>query len=183
MSFPAPEKLQLPVKEYNVAGYKFHKRVRRWFALWAIHLGDDIVAPAGTGVRAIGDGEVVWSEMRLGDDLKRNWGGIVVLAHESRLRSSFFNFQTFYSVYGHMRDLRVGVGDSVKAGQQLGIVASSYTPENGWWKVPHIHFAIYTGPWEGKILPGYKRVEEFRTKVKWWKDPKVFIDRFNKQRP
>ena len=99
MSFPIPDKLQLPVEQYKVGGYKFHKRVRRWWILWATHLGDDVVVPAGTQVSAIGDGEVVWSQMRLGEDLKRNWGGIVVIGHKN-------NFQTFYSVYGHMRDLQ-----------------------------------------------------------------------------
>jgi len=175
MSFPTPDKLQVPVEPYAVKGYTFHKRVRRWIVLWATHLGDDVVVPAGTQVGAIGDGEVVWSQMRPGEDLKRNWGGIVVLGHEN-------NGKTFYSVYGHMKDLQVKVGDRVLIGQQLGVVADSYTPENGWWKIPHIHFAIYTGPWENKILPGYKRIEEFRTKVKWWQDPKSFIDQYNNER-
>lgn len=176
MSFPVSDKLQLPVKQYNIVGYAFKKRLRRWWILWATHLGDDVVVPAGSRVSAIGDGEVVWSEMRLGEDLKRNWGGIIVLGHQKN------NFQNFYSVYGHMRDLQVLVGDSVEMGQQLGIVADSYTPENGWWKIPHLHFGIYTGPWDGKILPGYKRVEEFRTKIKWWENPKLFIDQFNNER-
>lgn len=179
MSFPVPDKLQLPVEQYNIAGYAFQKRVRRWWILWATHLGDDVVVPAGTQVNAIGDGEVVWSQMRLGEDLKRNWGGIVVIGHQVQVQNPNDKFQIFYSVYGHMRDLRVSAGDSVEKGQQIGIVADSYTPENGWWKIPHLHFGIYTGPWDGKILPGYKRVEEFRTKMKWWEDPKIFIDKFN----
>jgi len=76
MSFPTPTKLQFPITPYEVTGYPFHKMVRRWYILWATHLGDDITAPAGTHINAIGDGEVVWSQMRLGDELKRNWGGI-----------------------------------------------------------------------------------------------------------
>lgn len=182
MSFPVPDKLQLPVEPYDVSGYAFHKKVRRWFVLWATHLGDDVVVPAGTKVYAIGDGEVVWSQMRPGEDLKRNWGGIVVLGHQAQAQNPNDKFQKFYSVYGHMKNLSVKVGDHVKTGRQIGIVADSYTPENGWWKIPHLHFAIYTGPWQNKILPGYKRIEEFRTKVKWWQDPKIFIDQYNNER-
>jgi len=180
MSYPVSDKLMLPVEQYEVSGYSFKEKVRRKVVLWATHLGDDVTVAAGSEVEAIGDGEVVWSEMRLGSEQKRNWGGIVVLAHGCNFQSSIFNFQTFYSVYGHLRDLQVEVGDRVVAGQKIGEVAGSYTPENGWWKIPHLHFAVYVGPWREGILPGYKRVEEFRTKVKWWRDPRSFISEYNK---
>jgi murein DD-endopeptidase MepM/ murein hydrolase activator NlpD len=177
MSFPTPTKLQFPITPYEVTGYPFHKMVRRWYILWATHLGDDITAPAGTHINAIGDGEVVWSQMRLGDELKRNWGGIIVIGHQAQKPSN--KIETFYSVYGHMTDLQFSVGDKVSGGQQIGVVAKGYTPENGWWKLPHVHFGIYTGPWKDEIVPGYKRIEESRTKTKWWKNPKTFIDQYN----
>ncbi|MFA6691723.1 MAG: M23 family metallopeptidase [Saccharofermentanales bacterium] len=176
MAYPLPEKLILPVTPYNVGGYKFGQVIRRHWFLWARHLGDDVVADAGTTVCAAGDGEVVWSEMRLGSKEKRNWGGIVVLAH-----THHHNAGKFFTIYGHMRDLTVEVGGTVRAGQSLGVIAESDTPENGWWKVPHLHFSIYTGPWRNTILPGYKRPEEFRTWFRWWQDPRKYIEEYNRK--
>ena len=161
-------KLILPVEPYDVSGYEFGSKVGRWVGFRATHLGDDAVVPAGTNVKAIGDGEVVWSEVRAGSEEKRNWGGIVVIEHK-------FEKEVFYSIYGHLKDLEVRVGDKVVVSQKLGVVADSLTPENGWWKIPHLHFAIYTGPWNEEILPGYFRIWERRTKKKWWKSPKDFI--------
>lgn len=178
-----PNTLVFPIKPYTLQGgyYKFGTPVRSRVLLWARHLGDDLVVGAGTPVRAIGDGEVVWAGVRAGSEAKRNWGGLIVLAHASKIpipNSQFPN--EFYSVYGHMKDLNVKVGDRVRAGQQLGAVGAGLTPENGWWKIPHLHFAIYVGPWTGEILPGYKRPFDGRTKLAWWKDPKPFIEAYNK---
>ena len=183
MVYPVPRRLSLPIVPYTVSDeyWKFGDRVPRRFGLWARHLGDDVAVPAGTVVSAIGEGEVVLSEMRLGSEQKRNWGGVIVLAHKTNFQFSIFNFQNFYSVYGHMRDLTVEAGDHVTAEQRLGAVAEGYTPENGWWKVPHLHFAIYTGPWRGVVLPGYWRPERFwRTSLRWWHEPRAFIDKYIK---
>lgn len=173
--------LRLPVGSYDTGDYhRFGQRIRRRLFLWATHLGDDVVAAAGTSVQSIGVGEVVWSEMRLGSRDKRNWGGNVIVEHHND------NFQKFYSVYGHMTDLRVKKGEHVQVGQLLGVIAAGNTPENGWWKTPHLHFAIYTGPWNDRVLPGYARPDDWlrmsprHTRLKWWHDPRMFIsDRNN----
>lgn len=172
-------KLILPVEPYNVSGYEFGSKVGRWLGFRATHLGDDAVISAGTIIRAIGDGEVVWSEVRPGSERKGNWGGIIVLAHKSKTQNP--NTPNFYSVYGHLKDLGVKAGDRVVMGQSLGAVAEALTPENGWWKIPHLHFAIYTGPWNDEVLPGYFRIWERRTKKKWWEEPKEFIRRYNNE--
>ena len=168
--------MKLPIEPYNVEGYKFGERLRRHLVLWARHLGDDVIADAGTQVVAIEDGKVVWSEIRRGSREKRNWGGIVVIEHTCKM-----NEEKFYALYGHLNDLEVKMGDVVTEGQKIGVVAGSYTPENGWWKIPHLHFAIYLGPWKGTILPGYWRVERFwQTRLMWWGDPREFIAEHNK---
>lgn len=170
--------LSLPVLPYDVAGYRFGQRIRRRGFLWATHLGDDVVAAAGTPVSTIGQGEVVWSEMRLGSADKRNWGGIVIIKHEP-------DSKFFFSLYGHITAIRVKKGDRVQPGQLLGVVAAGNTPENGWWKTPHVHFAIYTGPWQERVLPGYARPDDWlrlsprHTRMKWWHNPQVFITRYN----
>lgn len=168
-------RLQFPVQPYEVKGYRFGQRVRSRIVLWARHLGDDIVLSPGTAVAAAGDGQVVWAQIRLGSEEKRNWGGIVVIRHIHKQTN-----QPFFSLYGHLKDLRMKVGDSVLAGQVVGHVAEGYTPENGWWKIPHLHFALYVGPWTESVLPGYKRFFDGRTKVAFWRNPRQFIEEYNR---
>jgi len=180
MSYPVPDKLAWPVVSYEVSGYVFGERAPRRLFFGATHLGDD-VGKAGAVVSAIGNGEVVWAEMRYGSKEKHNWGGIVVLAHGLNFQFSKANFQIFYSVYGHLRDLRVRAGERVVMGQMLGVVAEGRTPENGWWEVPHLHFAICVGPWRGAVWPGFWRWWERRTKRKWWRSPKAFIEEYNRR--
>jgi murein DD-endopeptidase MepM/ murein hydrolase activator NlpD len=167
--------LQYPVQPYIVEGYSFGTRVRSRIILWARHLGDDVILKAGTEIVAAGDGRVVLSELRPGSQERRNWGGVVIIEH-IRPESG----EKFYSVYGHMKDVRVKMGDMVQSGQVVGVVAEGLTAENGWWKIPHLHFAIYVGPWLDMILPGYKRFFDDRTKFSWWRDPRTFIEDYNR---
>jgi len=164
-------KLTLPITPYEVSGYSFGQRVRSRKILWARHLGDDIVVPGGTNVFCIGDGKVVWAEVRGGTKEKRNWGGVVIVEHVHPVTGLFF-----YSVYGHLTKLLVKQGLEINIGDQIGEVAAGHTAENGYWKLAHLHFGIYTGPWMHKVLPGYARPFEGRTKFRWWQNPKPFID-------
>lgn len=175
-SFPVPAGITPPITPYTVKGYSFGQRVRSRVFLWARHLGDDIVADPGTPVRAIGAGKVVWAEMRLGEKDRPNWGGIVILGHRHKDTD-----EPFYSLYGHLKNLRVKNDELVSAGQTLGEVAPGHTPENGYWKIPHVHFAIYVGPWVDQILPGYIRLFEGRTRFHWWQAPGEFIKGYNQK--
>jgi murein DD-endopeptidase MepM/ murein hydrolase activator NlpD len=172
--YPVPEKLAFPVSPYEVTGYRFGKRVRSRLVLWARHLGEDVLAGAGTGVRACGPGRVVWSEMRLGTKEQPNWGGLVVIGHTHTATQ-----QPFYSLYGHLKNLRVKRGDQVVYGQIIGSIADSNTPENGRWKLAHLHFAIYLGPWMDHVLPGYLRLFDGRTRFHWWRRPSQFVREYN----
>ena len=180
--YPEPDKLTLPVETYKLGDlYSFGKRIRRYVFLWATHLGDDVMAESGTKVHAIGDGHVVWAQMRLGSAERRDWGGVIIIGHTNPTDHSLF-----YSIYGHLTDLQVQEGDTVTGEQHLGTVAPATTPENGWWKNAHLHFAIYTGPWKDRILPGWARPEHRlmrgsskQTKLAWWHSPRRFIGRYN----
>jgi murein DD-endopeptidase MepM/ murein hydrolase activator NlpD len=121
---------------------------------------------------------VVWSEMRLAERGGHNWGGLVIVEHTNPTTGL-----VFYSVYGHITNLRVSQGTNISHASVVGEVAPGGTPENGNWKLPHLHFAIYTGPWTGKVLPGYARPFEGRTKVSWWENPKPFIDSYPSKSP
>lgn len=169
----AAGKLSVPISPYVVSGYSFGQRVRSRKVLWARHLGDDLVVPGGTPVSCIGDGIVVWVETRGGTKEKRNWGGVVIVEHMHPTTGL-----SFYSVYGHITNIAVALHAEVILGEPIGVVADGNTPENGYWKLAHLHFGIYTGPWMQKILPGYARPFEGRTKFKWWQNPKKFIESY-----
>jgi murein DD-endopeptidase MepM/ murein hydrolase activator NlpD len=76
----------------------------------ARHPGIDIAAPAGTPVRSIAAGRVVWAGW------KRNGGGyVVVIRHPGGMTST----------YNHNREVRVRRGRRVSAGQRIASVGST----------------------------------------------------------
>ena len=145
---------------------------------WGMHLGVDISVPAGTRVLAIGNGIVVYSSIHAGKISKegaiqkRNWGGIIIIAHHNAK-----NKTDFFSVCGHMGKCLVKKGDVVELGQVIGTIGKSMTPKNGLWE-EHLHFGIYTGPWNGKVLPGYFKKESELTKMEYWQEPINFIKNY-----
>lgn len=169
------EKLCYPLKEYKVNGLPYGKRTTREGVLWGVHLGEDCIVAAGTDVYAIGRGEVVYSALHSGDEKKGNWGYITIIKH-----TNAHSGEPFYSLYGHLGKCFQRIGEKVKAGEPIGFVGKDYTAENGWW-LAHLHFAIYTGPWDGKVLPGYWLVGDERTKPEWWEVPSEFIENYNKK--
>ncbi len=168
--------LKLPIVPYSVTGYKFGQRIRSRMILIARHLGDDILAQPGTEVVCAGDGRVVWAEIRPGSEQKKNWGGIVIIEHTHKDTGALF-----YSVYGHLYNLAVQDGAEVRMGDKVGEVAPGASPENGFWKLAHLHFGMYTGPWSNMVLPGWLRPFEGRTKLSWWQDPKPFVESYSKE--
>ncbi|MFJ2669959.1 peptidoglycan DD-metalloendopeptidase family protein [Streptomyces sp. NPDC087525] len=89
------------------------------------HTGVDFSASSGTPVKAVGDGTVVTA----------GWGGSygnqIVIQHSDGM----------YSQYGHLSSLEVSAGDSVSAGQEIGLSGSTGNSTG-----PHLHFEIRTGP-------------------------------------
>jgi murein DD-endopeptidase MepM/ murein hydrolase activator NlpD len=88
------------------------------------HHGLDIAAPHGTPVHAAGPGAVAFAEM---DSV---FGLLVVINHGG-------GWQT---VYGHNSRLVVGIGDSVRGGQEIAQVGST-----GESSAPHLHFEVRRG--------------------------------------
>ncbi|MFJ3927097.1 peptidoglycan DD-metalloendopeptidase family protein [Streptomyces sp. NPDC090022] len=99
-------------------------------AMWSsgYHTGVDFIARSGTSVKAVSAGTVV----------SAGWGGSygneVVVKHADG----------HYSQYAHLSQLSVSVGQSVTAGQQLGLSGSTGNSTG-----PHLHFEIRTGPGYG----------------------------------
>lgn len=95
------------------------------------HTGIDFPVSTGTSVKAITSGTVVTA----------GWGGAygneVVIKHADG----------HYSQYGHMSSLSVSAGQTVTAGQQVGLSGSTGNATG-----PHLHFEVRTGPAYGSDI-------------------------------
>ena len=85
------------------------------------HPGIDVAVPVGTAVRASGGGTV----LRAGPDPQ--YGNYVLLSHPG----------DYQSLYGHLSRIVVVPGDTVVAGQVVGLSGNS-----GRSTAPHLHFEI-----------------------------------------
>lgn len=110
------------------------------------HLGLDIIVPLGTPLHAPLDGRVEESGYEAGDG---NYGGHVLLMHESPF------FETFYSFYGHLNRERLpAVNDEFAAGDAFACIGDFH--ENGNWFY-HTHLQVITrrGLEQGYLSRGY----------------------------
>ncbi len=89
------------------------------------HYGTDIAAPIGTRVHAIADGKVTFSHSGMFFN-----GKTVLIDHGLGLRS----------VYIHLSEISVDVGDEVRAGDDIGAVGNT-----GRSTGPHLHFGLEWG--------------------------------------
>jgi murein DD-endopeptidase MepM/ murein hydrolase activator NlpD len=88
------------------------------------HDGIDLAAPAGTPVRAAGDGKVLFAGEQ------RAYGRIVIVRHSNGL----------ITLYAHNRELRVRTDQTVRVGQVIASVGDS-----GRTSGPHLHFEVRKG--------------------------------------
>lgn len=93
---------------------------------WRQHQGLDYAANAGTPVRAIGDGTVLFVGTRGG------YGSLIEVRHPNG----------FVTRYGHLRGFAKGIkrGTRVEIGQTIGYVGMS-----GLATGPHLHFEVLVG--------------------------------------
>jgi murein DD-endopeptidase MepM/ murein hydrolase activator NlpD len=87
------------------------------------HQGVDYAAPAGTPVRAAGDGKIVFRGLRGG------YGNAIVIQHGA----------TYSTLYGHLSQFArgLGVGSRVAQDQVIGFVGAS-----GLATAPHLHYEV-----------------------------------------
>lgn len=175
MAYPRAERLVLPITPYRVDGRAFGEEGVFGGQPWGLHLGEDVYADPGTPVVAAGDGEVVYAALHAGNRHRGNWGNVIILGHIHREDG-----EPLFSVYGHLGSCAVSLGEIVRLGTLLGPVGEGRTPENGFWPEPHLHFALYRGPWEGRVLPGYFREDDGRTKLEYWIAPAAFVHAYAK---
>ncbi|WP_335933445.1 M23 family metallopeptidase [Streptomyces sp. PTD5-9] len=119
---------RLPVAgSYVTTGYKSSG------SLWSSgsHSGIDFHAASGSSVVAIGSGTVV----------EAGWGG--AYGNNIVLRMT----DGTYTQYGHLSSIGVRVGQSVLAGQQIGLSGSTGNSTG-----PHLHFEARTTPAYGSDI-------------------------------
>lgn len=117
-------------------------------------MAQDMPAPVGHAVYAVGDGTVLES----GAD--HGYGGVLVVLHKTG-QGAYFK-----AVYGHVvRAARTAVGAKVKAGQVIGHVNSA----------KHVHFGIHPGrkyPPDNNPYRGHTYIE---SKTYGWVDPVTYL--------
>ena len=87
-----------------------------------MHEGLDFTAPKGTPIQATGDGIVI----RARKD-KSGYGNNILIDHG----------YGYTSLYAHMKDMDVTVGNHVKKGQKIGTIGNTGTST-----APHLHYEI-----------------------------------------
>ncbi len=100
-----------------------------------VHTGVDIPAPKGTPILAAGPGIVMWAGYGVfegGYDPRDPYGLAVTIRHD-------FGYQNraLYTIYGHMQETNVVIGQHVETGDLLGLVG-----ETGRVTGPHLHFEV-----------------------------------------
>jgi hypothetical protein len=126
------------------------------------HLGDDLNGIGGENsdlgdpIYAIADGRVI-----LARDGGPGWGNVVILLHAYLENGERKYVQSYY---GHVQDMLVHPGETVKRGQQIATVGTA----NGRY-FAHLHFETreFLTPFIG---PGY------RDDTRGWINPTKFIE-------
>jgi len=126
------------------------------------HLGDDWNGTGGGNsdygdpVYSIGDGVVVYSE-----NYGSNWGQVVIVRHKYRDHDG--SVRQVDSLYGHVINRRVAMGDPVRRGEQIAQIGSN----NGMY-LAHLHLEIRSNTdigiqsWNySKGLANYHRPDQF----------------------
>ena len=115
-------RLLFPVLGEAFTSSGFGWRLHPVLGTWLMHAGQDFAAPQGAPVVASLSGRVVSSGLAGG------YGITVVIEHEKPLRRT---------LYGHLSEIYVKAGQSVRQGEVIGRVGST-----GLSTGPHLHFEL-----------------------------------------
>jgi len=101
----------LPIEEKKIERIASHygMRFNPILNVKKLHTGIDLAAPVGTAILATADGKVTLSEFSEG------YGNHIKITHD----------QTYSTMYAHMASLEVKEGETVKAGQVIGLIGNS----------------------------------------------------------
>ncbi|MEV5887303.1 LysM peptidoglycan-binding domain-containing M23 family metallopeptidase [Streptomyces sp. NPDC052020] len=107
----------------GTVGTPYHQTGSMWSS--GYHTGTDFVVPTGTSLKAVGAGTVV----------SAGWGGAYGNQVVIQLADGY------YAQYAHLSSLSVSAGQTVTAGQQVGLSGATGNVTG-----PHLHFEIRTTP-------------------------------------
>ncbi|MFH1426858.1 MAG: M23 family metallopeptidase [Candidatus Kerfeldbacteria bacterium] len=143
---------QFPLSDYIVSGYAFGQIVGG-----LAHVGEDAHAVPGTPVLAAANGHILSFSGEI-----PGYGHGVIIEHTMPDGSVIF------TVEGHLGSADLRTSGDVQKGDVIGYIGTS--AENGGWD-PHLHFGVYTGPYDGLwVFYGY------RPTTAGWADPTSFIE-------
>lgn len=124
----AADQTNWPIPDYRYGGVFFGRNI--------VHTGVDIPSPEGTPIMATAPGTVVWADwglfMEIPGDETDPYGMAVAIRHDFG-----FNDQQLYTIYAHMSQMNVIVGQHVETGEVIGFVGST-----GATTGPHVHFEV-----------------------------------------
>lgn len=163
---PIADGFDFPVGKPDAAGYYKARGLR---LRSPTHFGEDWNGRGG-GNTDLGDpvystanGIVVWAY-----DLRGGWGRVAIIRHAYRDPKTG---QVRYcdSLYGHLRQMTVKVGQQVKRGQQVGTIGS-----NRGMYAAHLHFEI-----RHNLSIGMQR-SSVTSNYTNWADPTQFINKYRR---
>lgn len=104
-----------------------------------VHTGIDIPGDIGTPIMAAGDGIVIYAGQgvyRGGQDVFDDpYGKAIVLEHSFKYQG-----ETLFTLYAHLDEILVTVGESVQSGQKIGLMGNTGNTTG-----PHLHFEVRVG--------------------------------------
>ena len=128
-----------------------------------IHMGIDIWTPAGEAVYAFFEGKLAY---KANNNRRGDYGPTLVTEH-------YINGIQLFALYGHLTLDTLSsaeLGDTFKAGDQLGAVGSAAV--NGGWE-PHLHFQLsWYDPGEAD-MPGVVSSEQHKEALRRYPDPRI----------
>lgn len=104
--------------------------------VWNGHNGNDWLVPVNTPILAAAAGDVVFADFEppfFCAELGMETSALIV-----RLRHQAPNGEVFETVYAHLNQRDVNVGQQVRAGQRLGL-----SGRTGCTNGPHLHFSVF----------------------------------------
>lgn len=163
---PIADGFDFPVGKPNADGYYKARGLR---LRSPTHFGEDWNGRGGGNtdlgdpVYSMGNGIVVWAY-----DVKAGWGNVAIIRHAYRdPKTGQVKFCD--SLYGHLREMSVKVGQQVKRGEQIGTIGS-----NRGMYAAHLHFEI-----RHNLKIGMHRNSVGRDLTNW-ADPTDFINKYRR---